>query len=149
MTNFPKPVLHYWYEAFAGDANSTWAVSEPLNTKRPGMMLEEGIDGCVRTVLRCDPINRVSPDASGVASIADIPDLVKCGGVSLHDPDHPFYRSADAPVAFGRSMATHQLTFDDRDTFEAFQADASQLRRDDAFIELNDRAMFGCFDGVR
>ncbi|WP_447412252.1 hypothetical protein, partial [Clostridium perfringens] len=68
MTIFPKPILDYWHEAFAGDGSSTWAVSEKLNPKRPAMMLE-GIDGRVRTVLRPELIDRVSLDAPGVTSI--------------------------------------------------------------------------------
>ena len=148
MTIFPKPILDYWHEAFAGDGSSTWAVSEKLNPKRPAMMLE-GIDGRVRTVLRPELIDRVNPNAPGVTSIADIQDLLERGGVSLHDPDYLFYLPADTRVASGQSLAARQLTIEDRDAFEAFHADASEQDRDDAFVELDHWAVFGCFEDGR
>ena len=148
MTIFPKPVLDYWHEAFAGDGSSTWAVSEKLNPKRPAMILE-GIDGWVRTVLRPELIDRVSPNAVGVTSIADIQDLLERSGVSLHDPDYLFYLPADTRVASDRSMAARRLTIEDRGAFEVFQANASEQDRDDAFVELDHWAVFGCFDGDR
>lgn len=148
MTIFPKPVLDYWHEAFAGDRGSPWAVSEKLNPKRPAMMLE-GIDGRVRTVFRPELIDRVIPGTAGLTSIADIRDLWERGGVRLHDPDYLFYLPADMPVASGRSMAARQLTIKDRDAFEAFQADASEQDRDDAFVEFDHWAVFGCFDDGR
>jgi GNAT superfamily N-acetyltransferase len=148
MTIFPKPVMDYWHEAFAGDGNSTWAVNEKLNPKRPAMILE-GVDGFVRTVLRPELIDRVNLNAAGVASIADIQDLLERGGVSLYDPDYLFYIPADMRVASGRSMAARRLTIEDRDAFEVFQADASEQDRDDAFVELDHWAVFGCFDGDR
>jgi len=148
MAIFPKPVLEYWHEAFAGDSRSTGAVSEKLNPKRPAMMLE-AIDGSVRTVLRPELIDRIGPDAAAVMPIDDIQDLWARGGVSLHEPDYLFYLPAGTCVAPDRSMAARWLTIEDRDAFEAFQADASEQDRDDAFVELDHWAVFGCFDGDR
>lgn len=148
MTIFPKPVLDYWHEAFAGDGSSTWAVSEKLNPKRPAMMLE-GVDGWVRTVLRPELIDRASPRATSVTSIADIQDLLERGGVSLHDPDYLFYLPANTQVGSGQSMSARRLTIEDRDAFEAFQADASEQDRDDAFVELDHWAVFGCLEDGR
>lgn len=99
--------------------------------------------------MRPELIDRVSPNAVGVTSIADIQDLLERGGVSLHDPDYLFYLPAETRVTSGRSMAARRLTVEDRDTFEAFQADASEQDRDDAFVELDHWAVFGCFDDGR
>lgn len=148
MTNFPKPVLDYWHEAFAGDSSSTWAVSEKLNPKRPAMMLE-GMDGSVRTVLRPELIDRIGPDTAGATSITDIQDQLARGGVSLHDPDYLFYLPADTRIAPNQSTATRRLTIEDRAAFDAFQADASEQDRDDAFVEIDHWVVFGCFDGDR
>ncbi len=148
MTNFPKPVLDYWHEAFAGDSSSTWAVSEKLNPKRPAMMLE-GMDGSVRTILRPELIDRFGPRAPDATSIADIEGQLANGGISLHDPDYLFYLPADTRIAPDQSMAARRLTTEDRVAFEAFQADASEQDRDDAFVEIDHWAVFGCFDGDR
>lgn len=148
MTNFPKPVLDYWHEALGGDSNSTWEVSEKLIRKRPAMMLE-GMDGSVRTVLRPELIDRIGPHAAGATSIAGIQDQLARGGVSLHDPDYLFYLPADTFVASDRSMAARRLTIEDRAAFAAFQAVASEQDRDDAFVEIDHWAVFGCFDGDR
>ncbi len=148
MTNYPKPVLDYWHEAFAGYSSSTWVVSEKLNPKRPAMMLE-GMDGSVRTVLRPELIERIGPLAAGATSTADIQDQLARGGVSLHDPDYLFYLPVDTSIVPDRSVAARLLTIEDRDTFEAFQADASEQDRDDAFVEIDHWAVFGCFDGNR
>ena len=148
MLNFPKPVLDYWQEAFAGDSNSMWTVSEKLNPKRPAMMLE-GIDGRVRTALRSELIDRIGLDAAGVTSIADLQDQLAGGGVSLHDPDYLFYFPADTRVASDRLAAARRLTIEDRAAFEAFQAEASEQDRDDAGVEIDHWAVFGCFDGGR
>ncbi|KQO13432.1 hypothetical protein ASF09_00025 [Sphingomonas sp. Leaf242] len=112
-------------------------------------MMLEGIDGRVRTVLRPELIDRVSLNAPGVTLIADIQDLLEREGVSLHDPDYLFYLPADTRVAFGQSLAARQLTIEDRDAFEAFHADASGQDRDDAFVELDHWAVFGCFENGR
>lgn len=148
MTIFPKPVLNYWHEAFASDSSSTWPVSEKLNPKRPAMMLE-GMDGSVRTVLRPELVDRIGPRAAGDMSIGDIQDQWSRGGVSLHDPDYLFYLPADTCIAPDRSMATRRLTIADRAAFEAFQADASEQDRDDAFVEIDHWAVFGCFNDGR
>ncbi|WP_200922147.1 GNAT family N-acetyltransferase [Sphingomonas sp. Leaf23] len=148
MTIFPKPVLEYWHEAFAGDGSSTWTVSERLNPKRSAMMLE-GMDGSVRTVLRPELIDRIGPHAAGATSIAGIQGQLARGGVSLHDPDYLLYFPADSCIAPDRSMAARRLTIEDRTAFEAFQADASEQDRDDAFVEIDHWAVFGCFDGER
>jgi len=148
MTNFPKPVLRYWHEAFAGHSSSTWAVSEKLNPKRPAMILE-GMDGSVQTVSRPELIDRIGPHAAGATSIADIQDQLAHGGVGLHDPDYLFYLPADTCITPDRSTATRRLTSKDRAAFEAFQADASEQDRDDAFVEMDHWAVFGCFDGDR
>ena len=148
MTIFPKPVLDYWHESFAGHSSSTWAVSEKLNPKRPAMMLE-GMDGSMRTVLRPKLIDRIGPHAAGAMSIAGIQDQLARGGVSLHDPDYLFYLPADTCIAPDRSVAARRLTIEDRAAFEGFQADASEQDRDDAFVEIDHWAVFGCFDGDR
>lgn len=148
MTNFPKPVLDYWRDSFSGESNSTWVVSEKLNPKRPAMMLE-GMDGSVRTVLRPELVDRIGPNAADVMSIGDIQDQWARSGVSLHDPDYLFYLPADTHVVPGRLTAARRLTIEDRAAFEVFQADASEQDRDDAFVETDHWAVFGCFVGDR
>lgn len=148
MMNFPKPVQDYWQEAFAGDSNSTWVVSETLNPKRPVMMLE-GIDGRVRIALRPELIARTGLNSAGVTSTADLQDQLAASGVSLHDPDYLFYFPADTRVACDQLGAARRLMIEDRAAFEAFQAEASEQDRDGAGVEIDHWAVFGCFDGDR
>lgn len=148
MMNFLKPVQDYWQEAFAGDSNLTWVVSEKLNPKRPVMMLE-GIDGRVRIALRPELIARTGLDPAGVTSTADLQDQLAATGVSLHDPDYLFYFPADTRVVSDQLGAARRLTIEDRAAFEAFQAEASEQDRDDAGVEIDHWAVFGCFDGDR
>jgi len=155
MTDFPRPILNYWHEAFAGrsvgtGSNLSLVVSETLNGKRPAMMLE-GADGLTRAALMPELADRIGAGKASDISIDGLRELLTEAGVSLHDPDFLFYLPADGPrvPAAHQSNRPRQLTNDDRTAFDAFQACASEQDLEDSWVELDHWAVFGCFDGDR
>ncbi|PZU71456.1 MAG: GNAT family N-acetyltransferase [Brevundimonas sp.] len=112
------------------------------------MMLEQA-DGSLRLV--------VTPEIAQRAGIAELDglaadDLKSClgqAGVTLHDPDYLFYLSADVHVVEDPAKAPRKLTDADRTAFEIFYNAASEQDREDAWVELDHWAVFGCFDGGR
>ena len=148
MTIFPTPVLDYWREAFPSTSSPTWAVSETLDPKRPVMMLES-IDGSVRKALRPELAARMGGRETQSMPTADVREQLARAGISLHDPDYLYYLPAGTHLAPDQSMAPRLLTSADSVAFDAFQAEASEQDRDDAFVELDHWAAFGCFNGDR
>lgn len=82
-------------------------------------------------------------------TVAALRERLAGAGVVLHDPDFLFYMTGDALPAADPSKAPRQLTEDDRPAFDAFQLEASEQDLEDAFVELDHWAVFGCFDGGR
>ena len=82
-------------------------------------------------------------------TVADLRERLTGAGVVLHDPDFLFYLAGDTTPAADPSKAPRQLTESDHAAFSAFQAEASEQDLEDAYVELNHCAVFGCFDGDR
>lgn len=153
MTDFPRAILDYWHEAFDGhrvdtEGDFTLTVVPTLNRKRPAMILEEQ-DGSTRAALTPELAEVIGIDAAGVMTVADLRRRLTGAGVVLHDPDFVFYLAADTAPAADQSKAPRQLTESDHATFSAFQAEASEQDLEDAYVELDHWAVFGCFDGDR
>ena len=151
MTDFPRAILDYWHDAFDGrrvDAEGDFklTVVPTLNRKRPAMILE-GQDGLTRAALTPELAEAIGIDAAGMMTVAGLRERLTGAGVVLHDPDFLFYLAGDtAPVA-DQSKAPRQLTESDHAAFSAFQAEASEQDLEDAYVELDHWAVFGCFDG--
>ncbi len=153
MTDFPRAILDYWHDAFDGrrvDAEGDFklTVVPTLNRKRPAMILE-GQDGLTRAALTPELAEVIGIDAAGVMTVANLSERLTGVGVVFHDPDFLFYLSGDTSLAADPSKAPRQLTEGDRESFDAFQAEASEQDLEDAFVELDHWASFGCFDGDR
>ncbi|WP_197984766.1 GNAT family N-acetyltransferase [Sphingomonas sp. CFBP 13714] len=153
MTAFPKPVLDYWHQTLSADrasvhGNLSYAVSDRLNPKRPAMMLEQA-DGSLRLVVTPEIAQRAGIAELDGLAMDDLKSRLGQAGVTLHDPDYLFYLSADVHVAADPAKAPRKLTDADRTAFEIFYNAASEQDREDAWVELDHWAVFGCFDGGR
>jgi GNAT superfamily N-acetyltransferase len=153
MTDVPHAILDYWHEAFDGrsvDTEGSFALTvvPTLNRKRPAMILE-GQDGSVRAALTPELAETIGVDAAGEMTVACLRERLIGAGVVLHDPDVLFYLPDDTTPAADRSRAPRQLTERDRESFNAFQAEASEQDLEDAYVDLDHWAAFGCFDGDR
>ncbi|KQN90003.1 hypothetical protein ASE95_14875 [Sphingomonas sp. Leaf231] len=153
MTGSPRAILDYWHEAFDGrrvdaEGDFTLTVVPTLNRKRPAMILE-GQDGSTRAALTPELAQAIGIDAAGMMMVAGLRERLTGAGVVLHDPDFLFYLAGDTAPAADRSKAPRQLTEGDRAAFGTFQAEASEQDLEDAYVELDHWAVFGCFDGDR
>lgn len=70
-------------------------------------------------------------------------------GVVFHDPDFLFYLPADAAAETGGARSARRLTAGDHAAFGIFHSSTSEDDREDAFVELDHWAVFGCFDDDR
>jgi len=153
MSDFPQPVLDYWHRTFAADNASVhgtlaFAVSATLNPKRPAMMLERQ-DGSVHAAVRPEIAERlIGMEWDGCSA-----DLFKrrceAVGVMLHDTDYLFYLPAISGNESDGRLSPRRLTEADRTVFDIFYHTASEQDREDAWVELDHWAVFGCFDGDR
>ncbi len=153
MTDVPKPVLDYWCHSFASDqalvrGTLSYAISARLNPRRPAMMLTTA-DGSVRAVVRPEIAERAGIAAAENLSAAALKVRLEQGGVVLHDPDYLFYLSVDERGAPDHGPQARKLSEADRIAFDLFYHAASEQDRDDAWVELDHWAVFGCFDGDR
>ena len=153
MTDFPRAILGYWHDAFDGrrvDTEGDFALTvvPTLNRKRPAMILD-GQYGSTRAALTPELAEVIGIHAAEVMTVARLRERLNGAGVVLHDPDFLFYLSGDTSLAADPSKAPRQLTESDRESFDAFQGEASDQDLEDAFVELDHWASFGCFDGDR
>ncbi|GAA3720448.1 GNAT family N-acetyltransferase [Sphingomonas cynarae] len=153
MTGFPRAILDYWLEAFDGrrvdmEGDVTLTVVPTLSPRRPAMILE-GQDGSTRAALTPELAEVIGIDAAGMMTVAGLRDRLTGAGVVFHDPDFLFYLAGDTASAADQSKALRQLTDADRAAFDAFQTEASEQDLEDAYVELDHWAVFGCFDGDR
>lgn len=153
MTAFPKPVLDYWHHAFAADqcsvrGNLSFAISAGLSAKRPAMMLKT-VEGSVQAVVRPEIAERAGLSVLDTVSADVVKDRLERAGVILHDPDYLFYLPAEERRAPDDARQPRRLTEADRSFFDIFYNMASEQDREDAWVELDHWAVFGCFDGDR
>ncbi|MBB5712564.1 GNAT family N-acetyltransferase [Sphingomonas xinjiangensis] len=153
MSDFPRAILNYWHEAFDGPIVGTkgdfaLTVVPTLNRKRPAMILE-GQDGSVRAALTPELTEAIGAFSAGEITVAGLRERLAGAGIVLHSPDFLFYFPDDTMPAADRSRAPRQLTEGDRESFNAFQAEASEQDLEDAYVELDHWAAFGYFDGDR
>lgn len=153
MPDFPRPILDYWRKAFDGhgiemQGGFALSVAPTLNRKRPAMMLERS-DGRTQAAITPELADAIGDDEVGPLTAGGLLDRLVDEGVVLHDPDFLFYLPADARPKTSEVKFARQLTQADRAAFEAFQTAAPEQDREDAFVELDHWAVFGCFDGNR
>lgn len=153
MTAFPLPVINHWHRAFATDrpivhGTLSYGVSATLNPRRPAMILQE-TDGTAQAVVTPEVAHRIGLQASDALSVADLQDRLAAAGIALHDPDHLFYLATDRRQATAPTATARRLSEADRPAFDTFYHAASEQDREDAWVELDHWAVFGCFDGDR
>lgn len=155
MTHVAPQVVDYWRRAFAGDVvahddHRCLVISAILGADRPAMILERA-DGSLQVALHTDFKDRIGPVEPADIALEPMRARLAQLGISLHDPDHVFYPRADDAVAPPRhdASAPRRLTDADRAAFEIFHSAASELDREDAWVELDHWAVFGQFEGDR
>jgi RimJ/RimL family protein N-acetyltransferase len=149
MTDFSPRIPEYWQAQFAGDAlgPKSCTVNPSLSHKRPAMILTR--DGApsqmtVRPELAAC-LGQLTPKSP---SIEDRRAALIRSGIAFHDPDHLFYLPEDEPIPTPARSA-RKLTPDDRSAFDIFHYEAPEADHEDAFVEWDHWAVFGCFDGDR
>lgn len=152
MSNYPRPILDYWRKAFEGtvvkiEADLTLSLVHTLSRKRPAMMLE-GADGSVQAAITPELATAIDLETTGASATA-LRERLTNEGIAFHDPDFLFYLPADAAAEAGHSAPARRLTENDRAVFDTFYATASEQDREDSYVELDQWAVFGCFDGDR
>ncbi|WP_294202731.1 GNAT family N-acetyltransferase [uncultured Sphingomonas sp.] len=151
MADFPLSVLDYWYRTFVADRASTCgtlslAVSARLNPKRPAMILTRQ-GGSVQAVVRPEIADHLGTGKWAGWLAEDLMRRWEAIGLTLHDADYLFYLPSDARKASDSAAKARRLTKADRTAFEMFYHAASEQDRDDAWVEFDHWAVFGCFDG--
>lgn len=152
MSDFPPSILDYWRKAFDGtrmdtSGDFTLSVVPTLNPKRPVMILEAS-DGATKAAITPELADAIGSEAS-VTCTARLRERLTALGLVFHDPDFLFYLPVDATPEAGDRRWARQLTESDRVAFGTFHASASEEDREDAFVELDHWAVFGCFEGER
>ena len=153
MTGFPSSIAAYWDRVFGElpvtDRGSVLcAISEDISVRRAVMMLTTS-DGHSRAVLRPEVADRAGIADASLLPLEEVVELLRAAGVVLHDPDYLFYLPTDAPSRIDATHHVRQLTEADRSAFDIFYGSASEQDHEDAFVELDHWAVFGCFDGGR
>lgn len=149
MTDFRPRIAEYWQAQFAGDAlgPESCAVSDSLSYKRPAMILTR--DGAPsRMTVRPELAKCLGQGTPTSPSIADLKAMLIRFGITFHDPDHLFYLAEGEPLPIP-SRSARKLMPDDRGAFDTFHDEAPEQDREDAFVEWDHWAVFGCFDGDR
>jgi len=152
MFDYPSPILHYWRGAFEGtvakaQGDFILSVVPTLSRKRPAMMLE-GPDGSIQAAITPELAAVINLDVN-LASAASLRERLANEGITFHDPDLLFYLPTDTVAETGDCALARRLTEDDRAAFDAFHAAASEQDREDSYVELDQWAVFGCYDGDR
>ena len=152
MFDYPRPILDYWRSAFEGTLAETQgdfilSVVPTLDRKRPAMMLERA-DGSIQAAITPELGAAIDLKAS-MATAAALRERLESEGIAFHDPDFLFYLPVNAGLETRALASARQLTEEDRAAFDIFYAAASEQDREDAYVELDHWAVFGCFDGKR
>lgn len=154
MIDVPRLIVDYWQAAFDGgvitNGKLSLTVSSALNRKRQAMVLECP-GGLMRAALTPELAGRIGVNETEDITVVSLQERLIKAGIVLHDPEFLFYRPDDAlkEPMIDQSRAPRQLTESDRGVFNAFHAEASEQDMEDAFVELDHWAVFGCFDGGR
>ncbi|MHA3795357.1 GNAT family N-acetyltransferase [Rhizorhabdus wittichii] len=144
--------MDYWYRIFNRDAivvdngSLSVAVNPALSEPYRAMLLQRD-EGPVLVALSPALAERSGIDRNRDISLAALRGRLTDGGVTLHDPDFLFY-FPDVPVPTPVARL-RRLTEADREAFGVFRAEASEQDLDDAYVELDHWAAFGCFEGDR
>lgn len=152
MSNFSPIILNYWRTAFDGTrvaafGNFTLSAVATLDRKRPVMILE-GVNDRTEAAIRPELADAIGGEVCPITAAA-LREQLANKGVVFHDPDFLFYLPADATPETGDARSARRLTEDDHAAFGIFHSSASEEDREDAFVELDHWAVFGCFDGDR
>lgn len=150
MAIIPNAVLDYWRKAFAADDLGTlsYAGSDRLSPKRPAMMLEPTNES-MRVVVSPEVAERSGIAGADGLSVDDLKSRLRHAGLTLHEPDYLFYLPDGVDWASDVAGTPRRLTEADRTAFDIFYNAASEQDREDAWVELDHWAVFGCFDDDR
>jgi RimJ/RimL family protein N-acetyltransferase len=155
MPGFPRTITEYWDCVFAdgeviqADHDLTITINPTLNPRRRVMLLWQR-DRPTRAVLTPQVASLLSLQAGPLplkrfrACLSDV-------GVVLHNPDRLFYypHATEPWLATQGEAVARQLSERDEAAFAAFQSEASEQDKRDAFVELDHWAVFGVFEQAR
>lgn len=155
MTRFSPAVTEFWKRPFTGrsthrDERLSITVNPTLDEGERVTVLRTPADAHTAIALSAEVAEAL--ERAGMRT--DAPELDEAGvrsalaaaGVELHGADNIYYFPAGHETAAETTAmpgVVRQLTADDRDLFEAFEARASEEDRDDAQVDLEDWAAFG------
>lgn len=144
---FP-PLIDYWRNAFGGAEpkpghDLALSIVQTMDRKRPAMILER-LDGSIQAAITPELAKAVGVDESSYLTVAELRAAISGQGVVFHDPDFLFYLSGNAAPQNG-APEVRRLSQADRAIFETFQSESSIQDLEDAYVELDHWAVFGCF----
>lgn len=150
MSGFPPLILDYWRKAFDGTrivalGDFALSVVPTLSRKRPVMILE-GLGGFTKAAITPELAALIGSEATATTA-ASLRERLTDEGVIFHDPDFLFYLPVGETSQTDDEKCVQQLTEDDRAKFGTFHSSASDEDREDAYVEFDHWAVFGCFDG--
>lgn len=156
MTQFPPSITQYWDHSFARGQtlqcrDLTITINPALNHPRRVMLLRQ-TGGVPRAALTPQIASLLSLQADAQPlSLERFRARLADAGVVLHDPDNIFYYADTAEPwrATGGKVVARQLSERDEAAFAAFQSEASEQDKEDAFVELDHWAVFGVFEQER
>ena len=155
MKTFSPSVIDYWRARFGGrtiaaGGELSVTVDDTLSVKCAAMILELA-DGSRYAAVRPGLADRIALRVSAGVTTARLRRELADAGVALHNPDFLFYWPADAAcdAVADAGCVVRRLTAADSAAFVAFQAQASEQDREDAWVALDHWAVFGCFVGGR
>jgi RimJ/RimL family protein N-acetyltransferase len=157
MPDFPRSIAAYWERVFTcgeviqAGQDLQVTINPTLDHQRSVMILQQA-DGSIRAALTPQVARLLSLQAGAQplslqqfrARLSDI-------GAVLHGADRIFYYPAAMQpwLSTGAEDATRQLCACDEAAFAAFQSEASEQDKENAFVELDHWAVFGVFEQER
>lgn len=156
MPSFARTILDYWRNAFeAGtvvESSGPLLISvNPALGRARRLMILTGENGSTKIVLDGALAEQLGVRRGSGISAPALRRRLADNGIMLHDPDFLFYFPADSasiPLSSLRYVV-RRLTETDRETFDAFRAQATDQDLEDAYVELDHWAAFGSFYDVR
>jgi RimJ/RimL family protein N-acetyltransferase len=157
VPEFPASVAEYWQRVFScgeviqAGRELAVTINPTLDHQRSVMLLQQ-VDGSIRAALTPQVARLLSLQAGAQPlSLQAFRARLAAIGAVLHGADRVFYYSAAMQPwsSTAAEDATRQLDEHDEAAFAAFQSEASEQDKDDAFVELNHWAVFGAFEQGR
>ena len=157
IAEFPRAITEYWNGLFAygeviqADQDLTIMINPTLDPQRRVMLLRQA-DGMTRAALTPQVAHLLSL-YTGVQplTLERLRARLLEVGVLFYNPDRIFYYAdgTEPWLATQREAAARRLSERDAAAFVAFQSEAAEQDKENAFVELDHWAVFGMFEQQR